>query len=80
MAGPGLISDTDASAQCGLNKILEDLPGMFCAITDAAYNPSEHCIPVFGGAQALNQNNDNFNFYASQFNRTKKTIQVSVGQ
>ena len=66
VTGPGVMGDTDAVAQCGLDKILEGLPGMFCAITDAAYTPTEHCIPVFGGAQTLIPDNDNFNFYTSQ--------------
>jgi hypothetical protein len=38
---------------------------MFC-IGDNAYPPSEHLVPVFGGADRLNPDNDNFNYYLSQ--------------
>jgi len=66
VAGPGVMSDRDAVKQVPLAELIEQLPGLYCAIADCAYTPTEHMIPVFGGALALQKRNDNFNFYASQ--------------
>ena len=58
--------DRDALNECKLGEYIENLPGLYCAIGDCAYTPTEHCIPVFGGALALQKENFNFNFFASQ--------------
>ena len=68
VAGPGVMPDREALDECKLGKLIEDLPGFYCAIGDCAYTPTEHCIPIFGGALATQTNRDtfNFNFFASQ--------------
>lgn len=66
VAGPGSMGDRDAVERCGLYSMIEALPGLFTAIGDCAYKPTEHMLSIFGGASALNKNNNNFNFYASQ--------------
>ena len=40
--------------------------GFYCAIGDCAYTATHNFVPVFGGAQALQAENDNFNYFASQ--------------
>ena len=49
-----------------LGGLIEKLPGLFGAIGDCAYSPTEHLVPIFRGDQAKYHKNDNFNFYASQ--------------
>jgi hypothetical protein len=66
VAGPGVLGDRDAVFQCPLGNMIENLPGLFCAIGDCAYQPTEHLVPIFGGPQANVAANSNFNFYASQ--------------
>jgi DDE superfamily endonuclease len=66
VAGPGVLGDRDAIFQCPLGDLIERLPGVFCAIGDCAYTPTEHLVPIFGGPQANITSNSNFNFYASQ--------------
>lgn len=66
VAGPGVLGDRDAIFQCPLGDLIENLPGLFCAIGDSAYTPTEHLVPIFGGPQANITANSNFNFYASQ--------------
>jgi hypothetical protein len=66
VAGPGVMSDRDAIEQFEFKDLIENLPGTYCVIGDCAYRPSEHLVPIFGGASALHTANDNFNYYASQ--------------
>jgi hypothetical protein len=66
VGGPGVMSDRDAINESGLGELINNLPGMYCAIGDCAYVATEHLVPIFGGAQALITRNDNFNFFASQ--------------
>ena len=66
VAGPGVMPDREAIEQVPLNRMIENLPGTFCVIGDCAYRPSEHLVPIFGGASALDPLHDNWNFYASQ--------------
>ena len=66
VAGPGVLGDRDALFQCPLGEMIENLPGLFCAIGDCAYTPTEHLVPIFGGSLATIPSNSNFNFYASQ--------------
>ena len=65
-ASPGVTADRDAIVHCGLNLLVESLPFGLCVIGDAAYDASEHMVPVFQGLARENTRNDNFNFYASQ--------------
>jgi hypothetical protein len=66
VAGPCVMGDRDAIQQVALNKLVEALPGLYCAIADCAYSPSEHLVPIYRGSDAAIPRNDNFNFYASQ--------------
>ena len=66
VAGPGVMADREAIEQVPLNGMIHRLPGSFCVIGDCAYRPSEHLVPIFGGASALDPLHDNWNFYASQ--------------
>jgi hypothetical protein len=60
------MGDREAVFEIELGNLIAALPGLYCAIGDCAYTPTEHLIPIFGGAQAKNKRNNNFNFYASQ--------------
>ena len=66
VAGPGVMGDREAINQIELGQLIENLPGLYCAIADCAYTATEHLIPIFGGAQATIGRHDNFNFFASQ--------------
>jgi hypothetical protein len=66
VAGPGVLGDREAINQIPLGSLIENLPGLFCAIGDCAYTPTEHLVPIFRGDQAKYHQNDNFNFFASQ--------------
>ena len=66
VAGPGVMGDRDAINTVKLGKLVEGLPGLYCAIGDCAYTASEHLIPVFRSEMAKAKRNDNFNFFASQ--------------
>ena len=66
VAGPGVLGDCKAINQIRLGKLVEELPGLYCAIGDCAYTPTEHLVPIFRGKHALLPRNDNFNFFASQ--------------
>jgi hypothetical protein len=66
VAGPGVMSDREAIEQVPLYQIIEQLSGSYCVIGDCAYRPTEHMVPIFGGASALDPLNDGWNFYASQ--------------
>jgi hypothetical protein len=65
-AAPGVTGDRDAIRQCTLYDLIEGLPKMICVIGDAAYQPTEHMVPVFQGTEKLIPKYDNFNFFASQ--------------
>jgi hypothetical protein len=66
VAGPGVLGDREAIRQIPLTELIEKLPGLFCAIGDCAYTPTEHLVPIFRGDQAKYHKNNNFNFFASQ--------------
>lgn len=60
------MGDRQAVTEVELGDLIGNLPGSFCAIGDCAYTPSNHLVPVYGGASAKIARNDTFNFYASQ--------------
>ena len=66
VAAPGVTGDRDAINECGLYEKIESLPGLFTAIGDCAYKPTEHMAPIYWGSDATRPKCDNFNFYASQ--------------
>jgi DDE superfamily endonuclease len=66
VAGPGTMGDREALNEIELGSLIASLPGLYCAIGDCAYTPTEKMIPIYGGAKALIPKYDNFNFYASQ--------------
>ena len=65
-AAPGVTGDRDAIKQCSLYELIEELPLGICCIGDAAYQPTEHMVPIYQGADKLMTKYDNFNFFASQ--------------
>lgn len=66
IGGPGVSKDRSAVKASHLSDLIEALPSGYICIADCAYQPTEKLIPVFGGDLALQKDNDNFNFYASQ--------------
>jgi DDE superfamily endonuclease len=66
VAGPGNMGDRDAVNEIALGRLIESLPGKFCAIGDCAYTATEHLVPIFRGDLARLEIHDNFNFFASQ--------------
>ena len=66
VAGPGVMGDRDAIKQIRLDSLIQALPGLYCAIGDCAYTPSEHLVPIFRGDMAKISRNDNLYFFASQ--------------
>jgi hypothetical protein len=66
VAGPGVMGDRDAIKQVTLGSLIEGLPGLFCAIGDCAYTPTEHLVAITGSDMARISKYDNFNFFASQ--------------
>ncbi len=66
IAVPGGQPDITAFRRLGLMDNLRLLPLGFYLIVDNAYPPSEWLLPVFGGAERLNVDNDNVNYYLSQ--------------
>jgi hypothetical protein len=47
VAGPGVLGDREAIHQIPLGRLVEELPGLYCAIGDCAYTPTEHLVPIF---------------------------------
>jgi len=66
VGGPGVTNDRTGVVASGLLEKINSLPQGYVIIGDAAYQPSEKLVPVFGGSLALIRDNSNFNFYASQ--------------
>jgi hypothetical protein len=69
LAGPpGVMGDCNAIKNMvkKLGSLVEDLPGLYCAIGDCAYTASKRLIPIFRGEMARTPRNNIFNFYASQ--------------
>ena len=66
VGGPGVTKDRNGIVTSGLLDLVNCLPQGYVVIGDAAYQPSEKFVPVFGGDLATIKDNDNFNFYVSQ--------------
>ena len=66
IGGPGVTKDRVAIKESGLHELVERLPPGYICIGDCAYQPTEKLVPIFGGDLALQKDNDNFNFFASQ--------------
>ena len=54
------------SSSVHLFELVESLPLGICFIGDAAYQPTEHMVPFYQGADKLNSKYDNLNYFASQ--------------
>jgi DDE superfamily endonuclease len=59
-----------------LHSLIESLPRGFMVIADAAYKPTEHCVPLYYGASRREADKDNFNYFASQ---CRIRIEMSFG-
>ena len=66
IGGPGVTKDRQAVKESGLFALIDNLPPGYVCIADSAYQPTESLVSIFGGDLALVQNNDNFNYFASQ--------------
>ena len=66
IGGPGVTSDRTAVKDSGLFDLVQSLPPGYICIGDCAYQPTESLVAIFGGNLALQKDNDNFNFFASQ--------------
>lgn len=66
IGGPGVVKDRQAVKESGLYDKIHRLPPGYITIGDAAYQPTESLVPIFGDALALPKDHDNFNFFASQ--------------
>ena len=66
VASPGSVNDRVAYTQSGVSEVVEQLPLDFAVIADAAYAPSEHCLPMYYGTSRNTPKYDNYNFFASQ--------------
>jgi hypothetical protein len=65
-SSPGSSNDRAAYKSCRIDEMVEQLPMDFVILADAAYEPSEHCIPMYYGSQKKTPKYDNYNFFASQ--------------
>lgn len=70
ISGPGSSNDRVAIHHkidgISLHDRIHQLPGNYIIVADAAYQPTEHVVPIFYGTQRQNRDHDNFNFVASQ--------------
>ena len=66
VCGPGVMGDNIAVREVNLFSLIDNLPVPFCVIGDAAYQPTEHLVAMYYGANKKRPLYDNFNFYASQ--------------
>jgi hypothetical protein len=70
ISGAGSINDRVAIHHMidgiSLYQRIDRLPGKYVVIADAAYQPTEHLVPIFYGTQRENREHDNFNYVASQ--------------
>ena len=66
IGGPGVTKDRDGVKDSGLHNKIESLPPGYVCIGDAAYQPTEHLVPILGGNLAIKRDNNNFNYFTSQ--------------
>jgi len=66
VAGPGSMDDQTAFENTGAYNAVVSLPLGCYIICNAAYIASDHLLTIFHGADRLNEDNDNFNYFVSQ--------------
>jgi hypothetical protein len=66
VAAPGSQPDVNAVKRTSIDSILSQLPLGYFVLGDNAYKPSEYLVPIFGGADRINVDYDNCNYYMSQ--------------
>lgn len=66
VAAPGSQPDVTAFRRSGLERLVDQIDAGFYLIGDNAYPVLERLLPVYGGTDRLNDDNDNANFYMSQ--------------
>jgi hypothetical protein len=62
---PGSMNDRLALKKSFMFPMIEKLPKPYVVIGDAAYEPTEHVVPVYYGSNKSNPMYDNFNYCAS---------------
>ena len=65
-SSPGSVNDRVAYEHCNVSNLVESLPLNYVVIADAAYAPTDHCVPMYYGNNRQIAKYDNYNFYASQ--------------
>ena len=66
-SSPGSVNDRVAYEHCNVKSFVECLPDDYAILADAAYAPTEHCLPMYYGIKrSRNAKYDNYNYYASQ--------------
>ena len=82
ISGPGSSNDRVAIHHkidgISLHDRIHQLPGNYIIVADAAYQPTEHVVPIFYGTQRQNRDHDNFNFVASIYIQRSQKIKVKV--
>jgi hypothetical protein len=66
VAGPGVMADSIAIGECGLDDLIENVPLGYVVIGDAAYKCSEKLVPLYSGMDRKIKKYDDFNYYGSQ--------------
>ena len=47
-----VMGNRDAVQMVSLNRLIESMPPLFCAIGDCSYPPTEYPVPTYRGADA----------------------------
>ena len=66
VAAPCGTHDEEALSRTSLRNLIDNLPFGYFLIGDNAFVPSEHLVAILGGRERLFEDNNNFNYYASQ--------------
>lgn len=65
-SSPGSVNDRVAYHTSKIGNFVEQLPLDYVILADAAYEPSEHCLPMYYGVSRHEEKYDAYNYYASQ--------------
>lgn len=65
-SSPGSANDRVAYKNSKIGDFIDKLPLDYVVLADAAYDPSEHCLPMYFGMSRHDTKYDSYNYYASQ--------------